>query len=57
MPRGIERKQPKTIQIKGSETDELILAVEAYAKKLGVQVATAARLLIRAALQGRRIDP
>lgn len=56
MHKGAERKE-KTIQIRGAETDKLIVSVEAYAKKLGVQVATAARLLIRLGLEKTKVTP
>ena len=45
-------KKPRLrcVQIKGSQEDTLLVRLEKYAEKRGLQTATAARLLIRTGL-------
>jgi hypothetical protein len=40
----------KCLQIKGGPEDALLTRLDAYAQKIGIPPATAARLLLRAAL-------
>ena len=44
------KERGKAIQIKGPADDPLLTRVEAFATKRGLQIATAARMLIKAAL-------
>jgi hypothetical protein len=53
MPRDTEdtrKPRLRCVQIKGAQDDELLTRLEKYSQKKGIQVATAARMLIRAAL-------
>lgn len=49
---GSENQKPrmKVVQIKGDQDNPLLNRLEAYAKKVGLEMATAARMLLKKAL-------
>lgn len=52
-----EAPRPVCVQIKGDKTDPLLVRLFAYAEKRGIQTATAARILIKAALDTEEKKP
>lgn len=60
MPRDTEdtrKPRLRCVQIKGAQDDELLVRLEQFSRKKGIQVATAARMLIRAALDQEERKP
>jgi hypothetical protein len=51
------KTRPIAVQIKGDPTDPLLCRLKKFAEKRGLQIATAARMLLKAALDTEERKP